>query len=160
MDGGKAVDGGKAGPLKGVLSADGTRRRSLGTAKPSTAYTVTTVSDDAAGKRSESRSGFSAVKGGKTFDITNGAGRGRGRASRHQEERGQPTPTASPPPAPPSSTNLGTTTPRTHRHRTQLIRASKLIADWLAGRHPNRLTASLLSCMGPIYRPPDALRTA
>ncbi|SEG84950.1 Lipoprotein-anchoring transpeptidase ErfK/SrfK [Nonomuraea solani] len=65
------VDGGKAGSLDGVLSADGTRWRSVGTARPGAAYTVTAVAVDAAGKESESRSTFSTVKGGKTFDIEN-----------------------------------------------------------------------------------------
>ncbi|MEV4472729.1 Ig-like domain-containing protein [Nonomuraea sp. NPDC049504] len=63
------VDGGKAGPLKGVLSADRTRWRSLGTAKPSASYTVTAVSLDATGKESRTTSAFSTAKGTKTFDI-------------------------------------------------------------------------------------------
>ncbi|WP_345152075.1 Ig-like domain-containing protein [Nonomuraea rubra] len=63
------VQGGKAGPLKGVLSADGTRWRSVGTARPGTSYTVTAVSVDASGKASETRSAFTTAKGNKVFDI-------------------------------------------------------------------------------------------
>ncbi|MFI7613238.1 Ig-like domain-containing protein [Nonomuraea terrae] len=63
------VDGGKSGPLKGVLSADATRWRSLGTARPSSEYTVTAVSVDAAGKQTETTTRFSTVKANKTFDI-------------------------------------------------------------------------------------------
>ncbi|MFC4007735.1 Ig-like domain-containing protein [Nonomuraea purpurea] len=63
------VDGGKSGPLKGVLSEDGTRWRSLGTARPGTVYKVTAVSVNPEGKEGERSSTFSTVKGGKTFDI-------------------------------------------------------------------------------------------
>ncbi|MFG1695853.1 Ig-like domain-containing protein [Nonomuraea sp. NPDC049309] len=63
------VDGGKSGPLKGVLSADRTRWRSLGTARPGVSYTVTAVSVDATGKEHETTSKFSTVKATKTFDI-------------------------------------------------------------------------------------------
>jgi lipoprotein-anchoring transpeptidase ErfK/SrfK len=63
------VDGGKAGPLPGVLSADGTRWRSTATTRPGTAYTVTAVSVDAGGKQSQATSTFTTVKGKDTFDI-------------------------------------------------------------------------------------------
>ncbi|MEU6710685.1 Ig-like domain-containing protein [Nonomuraea sp. NPDC046802] len=63
------VDGGKSGPLKGLLSEDGTRWRSLGTARPGTVYKVTAVSVNPDGKEGERSSTFSTVKGGKTFDI-------------------------------------------------------------------------------------------
>ncbi|MEV0229098.1 Ig-like domain-containing protein [Nonomuraea sp. NPDC050786] len=63
------VDGGKSGPLEGVLSADGTRWRSNATARPSTQYTVTAVTVDGAGKQSETTSTFTTVKGNKAFDI-------------------------------------------------------------------------------------------
>ncbi|MER7367887.1 L,D-transpeptidase [Nonomuraea wenchangensis] len=66
---GVRVDGGKAGKLPGVLSADGTRWRSTATARPGTAYTVTAVSVDPSGKRSEATSTFTTVKGKGTFDI-------------------------------------------------------------------------------------------
>ncbi|MFG1611867.1 Ig-like domain-containing protein [Nonomuraea wenchangensis] len=66
---GVRVDGGKAGKLPGVLSSDGTRWRSTATARPGTAYTVTAVSVDPSGKRSEATSTFTTVKGKGTFDI-------------------------------------------------------------------------------------------
>lgn len=63
------VDGGKAGALKGVLSADGTNWRSTVTARPGASYTITAVSADATGKQTQTTSAFSTVKGNKTFDI-------------------------------------------------------------------------------------------
>ncbi|MFI7700882.1 Ig-like domain-containing protein [Nonomuraea sp. NPDC049480] len=63
------VDGGKSGPLPGVLSADGTRWRSTATARPGTAYTVTAYSTDAAGRQSRATSTFTTVKANQTFDI-------------------------------------------------------------------------------------------
>ncbi|SDJ19151.1 Lipoprotein-anchoring transpeptidase ErfK/SrfK [Nonomuraea maritima] len=63
------VDGGKSGTLKGVLSADRTRWRSLGNVRPSAEYKVTAVTVDAAGKQTETTSSFSTVKADKTFDI-------------------------------------------------------------------------------------------
>jgi lipoprotein-anchoring transpeptidase ErfK/SrfK len=63
------VDGGKSGPLKGVLSADHTNWRSTVIARPGASYTITAVSADAAGKQTQTTSTFSTVKGNKTFDI-------------------------------------------------------------------------------------------
>lgn len=63
------VDGGKSGTLKGVLSADRTRWRSVGNVRPSAQYKVTAVTVDAAGKQTETTSSFSTVKADKTFDI-------------------------------------------------------------------------------------------
>ncbi|HEX4813491.1 MAG TPA: Ig-like domain-containing protein [Nonomuraea sp.] len=63
------VDGGRSGPLPGVLSADGTRWRSNATSRPGTSYTVTAVSVDSTGRESTSSSRFSTVKGKQTFDI-------------------------------------------------------------------------------------------
>ncbi|RVX39341.1 lipoprotein-anchoring transpeptidase ErfK/SrfK [Nonomuraea polychroma] len=63
------VAGSKSAPLEGELSADGTRWRSLGTARPGTEYTVTAVSVDAAGKQTTTTSTFATVKGKETFDI-------------------------------------------------------------------------------------------
>ncbi|MED7925597.1 Ig-like domain-containing protein [Nonomuraea sp. LP-02] len=68
---GVRVDGGKAGKLPGVLSSDGTRWRSTATARPGAAYTVTAVAVDPSGKRSETTSTFTTVKGKGTFDIAN-----------------------------------------------------------------------------------------
>src|SRR5690242_801131 len=68
---GVRVDGGKAGNLPGVLSSDGTPWRSTATARPGASYTVTAVSVDASGKRSETTSTFTTVKGKGTFDIAN-----------------------------------------------------------------------------------------
>ncbi|WP_219463764.1 L,D-transpeptidase [Nonomuraea rhizosphaerae] len=63
------VDGGKAGDLPGVLSADRTRWRSTRTARPGATYTVTSVAVGADGKRAETTSTFSTVRAGKVFDV-------------------------------------------------------------------------------------------
>ncbi|MEW9548817.1 Ig-like domain-containing protein [Nonomuraea sp. NPDC050783] len=66
---GVRVDGGGKQGLPGVLSSDGTRWRSTVTARPGTAYTVTAVSVDPAGKQSRSTSTFTTVKGQAAFDV-------------------------------------------------------------------------------------------
>ncbi|MCK2220683.1 Ig-like domain-containing protein [Actinomadura sp. ATCC 31491] len=66
---GVRVDGGKDGALAGELSSDGTRWRSTATARPGASYTVTAVTVDPAGKRSQSTSTFTTVKGKGTFDV-------------------------------------------------------------------------------------------
>ncbi|MEU7854596.1 Ig-like domain-containing protein [Nonomuraea sp. NPDC049141] len=63
------IQGGKAGQLPGVLSADGTSWRSTRIAKPGTTYTVTTVAAGPDGKTSETTSTFSTVKAEKFFDL-------------------------------------------------------------------------------------------
>ncbi|MEU8249440.1 Ig-like domain-containing protein [Nonomuraea sp. NPDC048916] len=60
---------GKQGGLPGVLSADGTRWRSSGTAKPGSTYTVTSVAVNADGKEKQTSTTFSTVKATKLFDI-------------------------------------------------------------------------------------------
>lgn len=57
------------GELPGVISADGTRWRSTRTARPGTSYTVTATAADAGGGTTETSSGFSTVKGKRSFDI-------------------------------------------------------------------------------------------
>lgn len=59
----------KNGSLAGEFSADRTRWRSKSTARPDSAYTVTTVAANPQGKTTEASSTFSTVDADKSFEI-------------------------------------------------------------------------------------------
>lgn len=60
---------GPKGSLPGVLSADGTRWRSRGTATPGTSYQVSASAVNPAGKVTETTTSFATAKADKTFAI-------------------------------------------------------------------------------------------